>query len=61
MYFYVEVDGWAVGARLPSNLQSSLGTSVSLDMDTDKPYEHYAERVKQYPREKSRPGKVAKN
>jgi len=61
MYFYVEVDGWAVGARLPSNLQLSLGTSVSLDMGTDKPYEHNAERVKQYPREKSRPGKVAKN
>jgi len=43
MYFYVEVEGWAVGARLPSNLQSSLGTSVSLDMDTDKPYEHNAD------------------
>jgi hypothetical protein len=40
MYFYVKGDGWAVGACLPSNRQSSLGTSVSLDMDTDKPYEH---------------------
>ena len=60
MYFYMKGDGWAVGASLPSNLQSSLGVSVDLDMDTDKPYDHNAEHVKQYPKEKYKPGKVAK-
>jgi len=61
MYFYLKGDGWAVGASLPTNLQSSLGASVNLDLDTDKPYEHNAEHVKQYPKEKYKPGKVAKN
>jgi hypothetical protein len=31
---------------------SGLGAAVSLEMDTDKPYEHNAEHVKQYPKEK---------
>jgi hypothetical protein len=60
LYFYMKGDGWAVGASLPTNLQSSLGASVSLDMDTDKPYEHNAEHLKQYPKEKYKPGKMAK-
>ena len=61
VYFYLKGDGWAVGASLPLDLQSSLGASVSLDMDTDKPYEHNSEHLKQYPKEKYKPGKVAKN
>jgi hypothetical protein len=54
-------DGWAVGASLPNDLQSSLGTSVSLDLDTDKPYEHHAEHLKQYPKENYKLGKAATN
>ena len=50
-------DGWAVGASLPTNLQSSLGASVTLDMDTDKPYEQNAEHIKQYPKDQYAPGK----
>jgi hypothetical protein len=61
IYFYLKGDGWAVGASLPLNLQSNLGASVNLDMDTDKPYEHNAEHLKQYPKEKYKPGKSAKN
>jgi hypothetical protein len=38
VYFYLKGDGWAVGASLPLDLQSNLGASVNLDMDTDKPY-----------------------
>jgi hypothetical protein len=53
-------DGWAVGASLPTNLQSSLGASVNLDMDTDKPYEHNAEHLKDYPNDQYAPGKSAK-
>jgi len=59
-YFYLKGDGWAVGASLPLDLQSNLGASVSLDMDTDKPYEHNSEHLKQYPKEKYKPGKAAK-
>jgi hypothetical protein len=45
MYFYMKGDGWAAGASLPTSLESSLGLSVNLDMDTDKPYEHDAELI----------------
>ena len=61
VYFYLKGDGWAVGASLPTDLLSNLGASVSLDMDTDKPYEHNAEHLKQYPKEKYKPEKVGKN
>ena len=61
MFFYMKGDGWAVGASLPTNLQSNLGASVNLDMDTDKPYQHNAEHLKQHPKEKYKPGKIAKN
>jgi len=61
VYFFLKGDGWAVGASLPTDLQSNLGASVSLEMDTDKPYEQNAEHLKQYPKEKYKPGKVAKN
>lgn len=60
VYFYLKGDGWAVGASLPLDLQSNLGASVSLDMDTDKPYEHNAEHLKQYPKEKYSPTKAPK-
>jgi len=60
VYFYMKGDGWAVGASLPTNLQSSLGASVSLDMDTDKPYEQNAEHLKQYPKDQNAPGKGGK-
>jgi len=60
VYFYLKGDGWAVGASLPLDLQPNLGASVNLDLDTDKPYEHHAEHLKQYPKEKYKPGKAAK-
>jgi len=44
-----------VGASLPHNLQMGLGESVSLELDTDRPYSYHAAHVKQYP-----PGKVKK-
>jgi hypothetical protein len=60
VYFFLKGDGWAVGASLPLDLQSNLGASVSLEMDTDKPYEYNSEHLKQYPKEKYKPGKAAK-
>jgi hypothetical protein len=53
VYFYMRGDGWAVGASLPAGLTvAGLGASVSLAMDTDKPYEHNDEHVQKYPKEK---------
>ncbi len=60
VYFYLKGDGWAVGASLPTDLLPNLGASVTLDMDTDKPYEQNAEHLKQYPKEKYSPAKAGK-
>ena len=49
IYFYIKGDHWEVGASLPSNLRIGLGDSVSIELDTDKPYIHHAEHVKKYP------------
>ncbi|UCG08127.1 MAG: hypothetical protein JSV83_05620 [Desulfobacterales bacterium] len=49
LYFYLRGSNWEVGASLPSNLRVGLGDYVSMELDTDKPYIHYAEHVKKYP------------
>jgi hypothetical protein len=56
LYFYIKGDNWEVGASLPNNLQIGLGESVSLELDTDRPYTYHADHLKQYP-----PGKMKKN
>jgi hypothetical protein len=53
LYFYLKGDNWEVGASLPSPLRSALGESVSIELDTDKPYVNNAEHVKMYPPKKS--------
>jgi len=55
IYFYIKGDHWEVGASLPRHLQIGLGDSVSIELDTDKPYIHHAEHVKKYP-----PGQLKK-
>ena len=54
LYFYLKGDNWEVGASLPSNLKTGLGESVTIGLDTDKPYVHNAEHVKKYPSKKSK-------
>lgn len=54
LYFYLKGDNWEIGASLPSNLRVRLGGSVSLEMDTDKPYTLYAEHRTKYPPGKSK-------
>ena len=54
LYFYLRGDNWEVGASLPSPLGSALGGSVTIELDTDKPYVYNAEHVKKYPPKKTR-------
>ena len=54
IYFYLKGGNWEVGASLPLPLREALGESVSLEMDTDKPYIHHAEHVKKFPPRKSK-------
>ncbi len=55
IYFYIKGDHWEVGASLPNHLRIGLGDSVSIELDTDKPYIHHVEHVKKYP-----PGQLKK-
>jgi hypothetical protein len=55
LYFYLKGDNWEVGASLPHHIRIGLGESVSIELDTDKPYIHHAEHVKKYP-----PGQMKK-
>ena len=54
LYFYLKGDNWEVGASLPSPLRSALGGSVTMELDTDKPYVFNAEHVKKYPPKKAK-------
>jgi len=56
LYFYIKGGNWEVGASLPNKLQMRLGESVSLELDTDRPYTYHTDHAKQYP-----PGKMKKN
>ena len=60
LYFYLKGDKWEVGASLPLPLREGLGESVTLELDTDKPYIHHAEHVKKYPPKKSKAKKKKK-
>ena len=60
LYFYLEGSNWRIGASLPSNLRMDLGDSVSLELDTDKPYIYNAEHVKKYPPGQQKKGKGSK-
>jgi hypothetical protein len=51
LYFYLKGDNWEVGASLPSSLRVDLGDSVSIELDTDKPYLQHADHVKKYSRD----------
>jgi len=48
LYFYLKGDNWEVGASLPSKLKAGLGDSVTLELDTAKPYIHHSEHAVKY-------------
>jgi len=54
LYFYIKGENWEVGASLPTKLMVNLGDYVNLELDTDKPYIHHNEHIKQYPPGKSK-------
>lgn len=50
LYFYYSVGQWRVSATLPSEIRiDDLDDNVTLEMDTDKPYEFHQDVVKRYP------------
>jgi len=49
VYFYLSDGAWKVSASLPGSLKVSLGSRVSIEMDSDKPYTKYSEHRSQFP------------
>jgi hypothetical protein len=60
IYFYLNGDKWEIGASLPLPIREGLGESVSIEMDTDKPYIYHADHVKKYPPKNSKGKKKKK-
>ena len=54
LYFYLKGENWEVGASLPSHLKAGLGESVTIELDSDKPYVHNSEHAKKYPPKRSK-------
>ena len=54
LYFYLEFDGWRIAASLPNHIRLS-NDYISVELDTDKPYEYYEEHSGKYP-----PGQMKK-
>jgi hypothetical protein len=56
LYFYLEGDSWHVSARLPIGIHLEYAQYVSIELETDRPYECFPEHRKKYP-----PGQAKKN
>jgi hypothetical protein len=48
-YFYLDGGSWRVSVSLPDSLRVRLGASVTVEMDSDKPYTEFVEHSRQYP------------
>lgn len=59
VYIYYSKGKWRVSASLPVDVHVELGDYVTLEMDTDRPYEHHKDVVRHYPpgRAKKKKGK----
>lgn len=55
LYFYLEGDKWRMSVSLPHSLHIRLGEHVVIEMDSDKPYNHFDSHKKKYP-----PGQLKK-
>jgi hypothetical protein len=53
LYFYLSGSGWQIAASIPNDLKARLGGSVSIELDTDKPYIYNDRHREQYPPEKA--------
>ena len=61
LYFYFEAGDWKVGVSLPDYFQMELGESVSLELDTDRPYIYHADHENEYPPGQLKKGKNKKD
>ena len=55
VYFYFRNGGWQISASLPSYIRVDVNDYVTLDMDSDRPYEYHEKIERRYP-----PGQLKK-
>jgi len=55
VYFYVEGDNWIMSVSLPQEIHFRLGSYVTIELDTDRPYTHFEKHKRRYP-----PGQLKK-
>ena len=55
LYFYYDGRSWQASVSLPSGIRISAGDYVTLDMDTDRPFQYHSDVEKRYP-----PGQLKK-
>jgi hypothetical protein len=63
VYFFLSNGSWQMSVSLPSYIQITVNDFVTLDMDTDKPYEYHNDVIKRYPpgQEKKKDQDIDKN
>jgi len=49
VYFYLEGDTWRMSARLPTTIRLEVAHYVTIELETDKPYQYFSEHKKKYP------------
>jgi len=49
MYFYLSDGAWHASVSLPASIRITVKDYVTLDMDTDRPYEYHNDVIKKYP------------
>jgi hypothetical protein len=49
VYFYLSDGKWQMSVSLPTSIRITVGDFVTLDMDTDRPYEYHNDVAKKYP------------
>jgi hypothetical protein len=50
-WFYLEGANWRVGASLPTTINLNLERTVSLTMETDRPFENHEQVARYYPKD----------
>lgn len=59
-YFYLSGGKWKVSVSLPDSLKIKLGSSISMELDTDTPYVYHDDNKKKYPPRKKKKKKKGK-
>ena len=54
LYFFMQANRWAARATLPPELSRDIGPPVTVELDSDQPYDHHDEVQRNYPHHEER-------